>query len=45
VLPLQQPFGHDPAVHVHVPFTQACPDAQPPQAAPPVPHWLLDCDA
>jgi hypothetical protein len=43
VLPLQQPLGHDVASHTHCPPPlQPCPDAHAAQAAPPLPHELLD---
>jgi len=42
-LPLQQPLGHDAASQTHCPLPlHACPAAHPAQAAPPLPHELLD---
>jgi hypothetical protein len=47
LLPLQQPFGHDEALHTHCPVVvlHCCPDAQPEQLAPPLPHELSDSEA
>jgi hypothetical protein len=47
VLPLQQPFGHEAASQMHWPVLvlHACPVAQVPHVAPPVPHEPADCDA
>ena len=39
--PLQQPDGHDEALHVHAPALQVCPVTQPLHAVPPVPHVAL----
>ncbi len=45
VLPLQQPFGHELALHTHWPLPpQACPLAQPAQLAPAVPHDDADSE-
>jgi hypothetical protein len=38
VAPLQQPIGHDVALQLHAPATQACPVAQ---VVVQVPQWLL----
>jgi hypothetical protein len=35
---------HDVPPHEHVPLAHASPLLQPPQAAPPVPHWVVDWD-
>jgi hypothetical protein len=37
-LDVQQPFGHELALHTHCPPLHAWPVAQALQAAPPVPH-------
>jgi len=44
VEPLQQP-AHEPPPHVQAPLEQASPLPQDPQAAPAVPHSLVDCEA
>lgn len=38
VVPLQQPFGHDVALHAHLPALQVVPVPQTAQLAPPVPQ-------
>jgi hypothetical protein len=43
---VQHPFGQLVALHAHVPLpvSQATPLPHATHAAPPVPHWLADCD-
>lgn len=43
-LAVQHPFGHEDALHTHLPPEQASPVAHPVQAAPPVPHEVFDCE-
>jgi hypothetical protein len=47
VLPLQQPVGHEVALHTHLPDVEShsSPVGQAAQAAPPEPHDMLDSDA
>jgi hypothetical protein len=45
VAPLQHPVEHDPPPQVQDPLVQASPVLQAPQAAPPVPHCEVDCEA
>jgi hypothetical protein len=41
--PVQQP-AHAPPLHEHVPFEHESPLPHALQAAPPAPHWELDCE-
>jgi hypothetical protein len=47
VLPLQHPAGQDAASQTHRPLvtSHSCPTLHAPQAAPPLPHAALDCEA
>ncbi len=44
MVPLQQPFGHELALHRHAPPEHTWPELQAPQVAPAVPQELLDCE-
>jgi len=46
VVPLQQPVGHEVALHTHCPVVllHCCPEAQDPHVPPPVPHEVFDSD-
>ena len=46
VPPLQQPFGHVPALHAQIPLVVSQrPLLHEPHAAPPLPHPDADCEA
>jgi hypothetical protein len=44
VVPLQQPFGHEAALHPHEPEMHCCPAPHAAQLAPPVPQEPFDCE-
>ena len=43
-MPLLQQPGHPPLPHAQVPLVHAPPFEHAAHAAPPVPHWVVDCE-